>query len=527
VVNSDADNITGQEGDELLGLLDGLPLALAQAAAYMSEKGASFSTYTRLYVEQWQVLMEPHNGKHMPLRSYANGSVATTWTISYTAVRASNEGAAKLLLLWAHLDNKSMWYGLLTAASRQSNVAANRMLAWLGEMARSEMEFVTAVGLLRNYSLIEETEDQMGYAMHPVVHQWALSMQDDDQRTTLSWLAMVLVGIAVPLNDEAKYWETQAQLFPHAERCKERIDAMQERLEEQGFKEDAENVATLMWGIHGLGILYAERGKPDEAEKMYLLALEGYTKVLGPKDMSTLNTLVNLGNLYKDQGRLDEGENTLMRALEGCENVLGLEHISTLRSYNNIGLIYKEQGKLNEAEKMYTKALEGYNKTLGGGHTYTLGTLGNLGSVYRDQGRLDEAEKMFMQVLEGSTDVSEQEGIAISLTAIDSMWGLAVLFDHQHRVEEARLWYTKALAGYQQIYGENHAHCHALRQNLAGLDLLRAESGAGVESGSAKPENSPLQTVADVHVHEEPMASKRRHKWKRLGFLKRGADRSK
>jgi hypothetical protein len=56
VVNSDADNITGQEGDELLGLLDGLPLALAQAAAYMSEKGASFSTYTRLYVElrKWQ-----------------------------------------------------------------------------------------------------------------------------------------------------------------------------------------------------------------------------------------------------------------------------------------------------------------------------------------------------------------------------------------------------------------------------------------------------------------------------------------
>lgn len=47
-----SNTITEQEGDELLGLLDGLPLALAQAAAYMSETGTRFSTYTRLYNEQ-------------------------------------------------------------------------------------------------------------------------------------------------------------------------------------------------------------------------------------------------------------------------------------------------------------------------------------------------------------------------------------------------------------------------------------------------------------------------------------------
>ena len=73
--------------------------------------------------------MEPHDDRRMPLLSYANGSVTTTRTISYTTVRARNEAAANLLLLWAHLDNKSLCYGLLAAASYKSTVAAERTAA--------------------------------------------------------------------------------------------------------------------------------------------------------------------------------------------------------------------------------------------------------------------------------------------------------------------------------------------------------------------------------------------------------------
>ncbi|KAF2185933.1 hypothetical protein K469DRAFT_687741 [Zopfia rhizophila CBS 207.26] len=161
----------GPESDELLGLLDGLPLALAQAAAYMSETGTSFRTYTRLYKEQWRELMEPGDGRHMPLRSYSNGSVATTWMISYMAIRTRNEAAANLLLLWAHLDNKSLWHGLLAAASRRLDVATEQTPAWFQRIAYSEVEFIKAIGMLRSYSLVEEMEDQTGYATHPVVHQ--------------------------------------------------------------------------------------------------------------------------------------------------------------------------------------------------------------------------------------------------------------------------------------------------------------------------------------------------------------------
>ena len=87
---------------------------------------------------------------------------------------------------------------------------------------------------------------------------------------------------------------------------------------------------------------------------------------------STLNTINNLGLLYADQGKLDEAEKMYQRALEGYEKALGPDHTSTLNTINNLGLLYADQGKLDEAEKMYQRALQGYEKALGPDHTSTL-----------------------------------------------------------------------------------------------------------------------------------------------------------
>ena len=48
-----------------------------------------------------------------------------------------------------------------------------------------------------------------------------------------------------------------------------------------------------------LGLLYVDKGKLDEAEKMYQRALQGYEKACGPDHTSTLTTVVNLGSLYR------------------------------------------------------------------------------------------------------------------------------------------------------------------------------------------------------------------------------------
>ena len=455
-VRRDGNNITGQmESDELLELLDGLPLALAQAAAYMNETGTSFGTYTRLYKEQWGELMEPQDGKHIPLRplrSYSNCSVATTWMISYTAIRTKNEAAANLLLLWAHLDNKSLWYGLL-AASRRSTIAAERTSAWLRGIAYNEIEFIKAIGMLRSYSLVEEMEDQTGYAMHPVVHQWALHIQNDGQRAELSWVAIVAVGLAVPDTHERKYWETQIRLLPHAQRCEKSItEATDDKFEEHELDGQKEENNVLLSAVHNLGTLYKDRGRLDEAEKMYMRALEGFNKALGADHMSTLRTVNNLGLLYVNQGKLDEAEKMYIRALEGREKALGVDHTSTLNTVNNLGSLYKDRGNLDEAEKMYMRALEGKEKALGADHTSALSTVNNLGNLYADRGKLDEAEEMYMRALEGR---EKALGADHTLT-LNTVNNLGLLYAGQGKLDEAEKMYMRVLEGYEKALGADH-----------------------------------------------------------------------
>jgi tetratricopeptide (TPR) repeat protein len=449
---NNVNTIVGEEGDELLILLDGLPLALAQAAAYMSETGTSFSTYTRLYKEQWRELMEPHNRRRTPLRSYANRSVATTWTVSYTAVRARNEAAANLLLLWAHLDNKSLWHGLLAAASHELDVAAERTAAWLGAIARSEVEFIEAVRMLRSYSLVEEAEDQTGYSMHPVVHQWAFYMQDSRQQTALSRLAVMLVGLAVPENDERKDWETLARLLPHARRCETRIGAVVNQGAEQGAEEWAEDEQTLLWAIHNLGCLYSEQGKLNEAEKMYTQALEGCKKILGEDHVQTLGVVTNLGVVYMSQGKLEQAEKMYTQALEGCKKILGEDHVRTLGIVANLGALYMSQEKLEKAEAMLMLALEGCKKILGEDHVRTLGIVANLGALYRGQGKLEKAETMLTQALEGHKKAFGED----HTSTLRLIYNLGVVYNDQGKLKEAETMLALALEGQKKAFREEH-----------------------------------------------------------------------
>ncbi|KAF5521126.1 Kinesin light chain [Colletotrichum aenigma] len=149
------------------------------------------------------------------------------------------------------------------------------------------------------------------------------------------------------------------------------------------------------WMFHALGNLYSDQGRLKEAEDMYLRALQGYEKALGPEHTSALDTVNNLGNLYADQGRLKEAEGMYERALQGYEKALGPDHTSTLLTVNNLVSLYADQGRLKEAEAMYERALQGYEKAL---HPDTLRTyipalnaLENVGRLLEQLGATDRA----------------------------------------------------------------------------------------------------------------------------------------
>lgn len=55
-----------------------------------------------------------------PLQGYVNRSVWTTWTLSYKTIYETHKPAANLLLFWAFLDYRDLWYGIFEAACQAS-----------------------------------------------------------------------------------------------------------------------------------------------------------------------------------------------------------------------------------------------------------------------------------------------------------------------------------------------------------------------------------------------------------------------
>jgi hypothetical protein len=89
--------------------LNGLPLALAMAGAYLDQVAISLSDYLRLCKESWAKLQ-----KTSPkLSSYEDRTLYSTWQISFEHVERRNILSAQLLRLWTYFDNQDVWFDLL------------------------------------------------------------------------------------------------------------------------------------------------------------------------------------------------------------------------------------------------------------------------------------------------------------------------------------------------------------------------------------------------------------------------------
>ncbi|KAL1622693.1 hypothetical protein SLS54_004711, partial [Diplodia seriata] len=185
--------------DALLSKLDGVPLAIVQAACFISKLGIGIPLYLQLY--------ESNQDKLTKFCSYGGtadswGTIRNTWTLSYeqliqeqdTAERTEQyKKAAMFLQLWSYLDCREIWYELL-----QMGVYVNDAPLWFQEVMASPLTFLETMGVLLDFSLIDRVENG-SFAMNSVVHDWSgrylLSKPDPDMLR----VATTAVGVQTAL----------------------------------------------------------------------------------------------------------------------------------------------------------------------------------------------------------------------------------------------------------------------------------------------------------------------------------------
>ncbi|PQE31108.1 nb-arc and tpr domain protein [Rutstroemia sp. NJR-2017a WRK4] len=514
------------DAEKLAKRLDGLPLALATAGAYIGQTADTFGTYLQMYEESWNDLAENCDES----QEYEDRTLYSTWNLSLKQIEAQDPEAAQMLRLIAYFSNVDLWYELF-----QKSADAGPL--WLSNIVKSRARFNKAMSKLQEYSLVEaETEAQPGrYSLHTCVHDWTFEYLNQKIDAKLCCIAISAIARNTIEDTQPEFWIRNRRLEQHTSRLgygrlKGSIDwdfinandiyslaylnSTLDKVEEAtkmyqqaltGFKKawGPEHVSTLVI-VNNLGNLYKDQGKLVEAEEMYQRALKGYEKVWGPEHTLTLTTVNNLGLLYADQDKLVEAEETYQRALKGFEKVWGPEHTSTLHTINNLALLYANQGKIIKAEEMYQRALKGFEKLYGSEHVSTLVIVNNLGDLYKDQDKLVEAEEMYQRAFKGYEKAWGPE----HTSTLHTVHSLGSLYKDQGKMVEAEEMYYRAVKGYGKVRGPEHTSTLHTINNLGILyanqsKLVEAEEMfqralKGFEKAWGREHSSTLKTVNNL-----------------------------
>jgi tetratricopeptide (TPR) repeat protein len=517
------DPLIEESAVDLLRALDRIPLAVAQAAAYINRRGrmtvAGYLDEFQRNSKKRESLLNWDSGELRRDESASN-SVVTTWQMSFEQIQRERRSAAELLSLMSFFNPQGIPELVLRRHSRETVRGAG-----LEDEEDADSAFDEDLDTLRAYSLVSMTADSDACEMHALVQfctrVWLSSCSDVGQ-----WEQRFVTLMARELPSwHHENWAKCQQLLPHVEpllstqpATRETLDAWAQVLTntamyllQQGSYSAAQQIAAkvltaresalglnnikTLTSVNNLAAVLQAQGRYKEAETLNRRALEGREKELGESHPHTLISVDNLAQAVQAQGRYKEAETLDRRALKGREKELGESHPNTLISVNNLAQAVQAQGRYKEAETLSRRALEGWEKKLGESHPDTLMSVNNLAQAVQAQGRYKEAETLNRRALEG-WEKKLGESHPDTLTSISN---LARAVKAQGRYKEAETLNRRALERREKKLGESHpdtltsvyrlAHLlHTLRRYQEAAELYqRACDGYTQQLGSQHP----------------------------------------
>lgn len=437
--------------------LDGLPLALELAAAYIRQQKMDLPTYLRQFRERRVELLAAQG----PIQGDYRETVLTTYEPSFRQLQQMHPNTARLLELSAFLAPDAIPFELLLQGGSELGEPLASLLQNTDEGALNLIELLLPAA---NYSLITVDMDDRSYAMHRMV-QAAIQARMDKPASRLCVERLIDAIVEAYPGDDFVYWKQLERLLPH-----------QERLAEEAKQYTLETFhATAMLNQTG-GYLH-DRANYLEAESFYEKALALRRQALPTGHPAIALSLNNLAELYRAQGRYEEMEPLLMEALAIHRQALPTGHPDIAANLNNLAGLCEVQGRYEEAEVLHKEALAIWQQVLPAGHPDIAISLNNLALLYSNQGRYDEAEPLYEKALAIRKNFLPAGHPLIA----SSLNNLAALYDSQGRYEEAEPLYEEAVRMARQALGDDHPSTKLFSENFA----LFLEEKAERESVSA------------------------------------------
>ncbi|KAJ5857210.1 Tetratricopeptide-like helical [Penicillium solitum] len=509
-----------QQSEQLVEVLEFMPLAIVQAASYIRNRAprCSVSKYLTDFqnsdMKATKLLKE--EAGHVYRDWEAKNSILVTWQISFDYIRQTKPSAADLLSLMSFFDRQGIPENLVRDRP-QANYGSRSVSALLGESGDSSDREISVSGLDLDDASDEETSDSdtsldfeddittlRDYSFITINEKSSFMMHRLVQLTTRAWLNLheqidqwkdKFISILCDEfpTGEYKNWETCNLLFPHVKSAMSQRPTSAELQRrwasllhrgawyawQSGNIADTRKMATkstreriLLLGdeheevISSMSILataFRLEGRWREAEPLQVRVMETSRATLGADHPDTLTSMANLASTLWYQGRWKEAEELGVQVMETRKAKLGEDHPDTLTSISNLALTFWSQGRWNEAEPLQVWVMEMSKATLGEDHPETLRSIANLASTFWSQGRWKEAEELDVRVMETrKTKLGRDHPDTLTSVA-----NLALTFSNQGRWKEAEPLQVQVMETSKAKLGEDHPDTLRSMANLA------------------------------------------------------------
>ena len=511
--------------------LGDLPLALAQAAAFMEESGLAPAEYLDLLRERRREVLRRGLPADYP------EPVATTWEISFERLEETSPAAAALLQFCAFLAPDDIPLDLIAGGGEHFPEP-------LATTAADPLALRDAVVAARRFSLLTVEGDAL--SVHRLVQAMLRDRSEPEAKKLWAAAAVERMAAVFPFREfQLDTWPRSARLLPHAIAAAEHAETLGvagkptstllnqaalylgTRAELGSALRLLRRALVIAEAIHGLdhpevakralniGEILRKQGDLPGALEYAGRALDIFEAAYGPMHRDVAVVANNIGQILKDQGDLSGALEYARRALAIDEAAYGPEHPEVATDANNIGLIFQSQGDLAGALEYARRAMDIDQAAYGPAHHKVAIRANNIGQILKDQGDLAGALEYTRRALEIDEAVygTKRPEVAILVNNIGSiLWrqrdftgaleytqraldideaaygpahpkvairanNIGTILRDQGNPSEARRYIRRALTIFEATYGPDNPTTKLVARNLASLDQQDSKPG--------------------------------------------------
>lgn len=314
-------SLTPEDIERLTTLLDHIPLALVQAAAYIEGKCIDISTYIEEYESNEKERRELMSIEFTDLQRDldVHNAVISTWSITFKHIQETDPAASRILSLMSYLDR--------TDIPKMFIIEEN-----------SPRQFDKAMGILKSFAMVTPRENNSHYDVHGLtqlaMRSWTGSRGDEAPHVdALTGILREYISTATN-REAATYLSHILAVLRHSEENPERANDI--------------DCAYLRYECNSC---LSFTGNSRLRQSMLSAALTVFREALGEGQRETIECTISLAIVTSYLGDYQSALELHHRACDAAKRYLGKTHIATFQGRMSYAWTLFYEGQLTEAEK--------------------------------------------------------------------------------------------------------------------------------------------------------------------------------